>query len=399
MKPTHLLVVFSSLFLLAGAGVEYGVLAPRRAELAKLVAESARLDVVARRQREDMAGIQHELRDLEQNAESARIAAAAKEAASVMKLWGGRITLLKRLFREMPSQAIPELRLLDPKDWIPIVRERELDSPEDIRAAFATARAVSLKKMGRILLEAIQAFAAKNNGEIPQEVTMLAPYLSPLADLEMLQRYKIVRSGKLADGEAPILAEMEPRDLILQVTPAGWHLGSNSDWKSHQDEPKSVWLSRAVEAIKSAMQSEGPPGQPILLPTNLLFGIQAMMSEIEPSLEKILNQDIGEELKQAAKRYQAERGTPPATMADLASYISKLDQIAPLARPLLARLEYMLDHEGQPPTDVAQLQRYLDRPFDQMTTLRAMSLVTKGDSLSLSYSFSDSKTTTETSPP
>lgn len=399
MKPTRLLVAFSAFLLLAGLGVEYGVFAPRRAEIAKLVAESARLEVVALRQREDIARIQHELRDLEQSAQSARIAAAAAEAASVMKLWGRRIALLKRLFGEMPAQAIPELRLLDAKDWISIVRERELDSPEDIRAAFAAARAMSLKRMGRILIEAIQAFAAQNDGAIPREVAMLAAHLSPPADLEMLQRYRIIRSGKLADGEDPIIVELDPRDLILKVTPAGWQLGSNSDWKSLQAEPKSVWLARASRAINSAMQSEGIPEDVVVIPTRLVFGVQAMMTEIEPSMERILDQGIGEELKQAAKRYQAERGTLPTTMADLAHYVSRLDQIAPLARPLLARLDYMLDHEGHPPTDPAQLRRYLDRPFDQMNILRAMRLVIEDDSLTLSFSFSESKTTTEKGAP
>ncbi|HEY1111010.1 MAG TPA: hypothetical protein VGE76_20310, partial [Opitutaceae bacterium] len=381
MKRIRLLFIFAALLLLAGAGAEYGVLAPRRAELAKLAAEATRLDAVLRRQREALAATQRERRDLEQSAESARAAAAAAEAASAMKLWGARIALLKRLLREMPAQALPELRLLEPNDWIAIVRKRELDTPETIRDAFAAARARGLAKMGKVLFDAAKAFAAQSNGEFPREIGLLAAHLAPPADLEMLQRYKVVRSGKLEAGDEPIIVEIAPRDFILKITPSGWHLRTNSDWKSHHDESDSVRIARAGDAINSALHSEGMPAESLPSITKVLVGFQEMVSELEPQMEKIFSGSVGDELKRAAKRYQAERGVPPATMADLARYVSKFEQLAPLARPLLARLEYMRDHEGQPPTDPAKLQRYLDRPFDQMNVLRAMKLVVDGDSM------------------
>lgn len=399
MKPRRYLFGFAALLLVAGAFVEYRILTSQRAELAKLATESARLDGVLRKQREDLAATRRQFQELEREAERSRAAAAAAEAASAMKLWAGRIALLKRLFTEMPSQHLPELRLLEPIDWIAVVRKRELDSPQDIRSAFATARAVGLKKMGGALLEALRAYAAQNAGELPREIDALAAHLAPPADLEMLRRYKLMRSGPLDANDDPILREIAPLDIVLTVNRSGYHLRSNGDWTSPDNESESILLKRAGEAMNTAFQSTETPGfDKIFSVTQLISGLKEMSDQLSPKMDELFSAGMGAQLKQAAKRFHAERGTYPENIADLAAYVENAALIAPLARPLIARLEYMHDHQGEAPTDPAQLQRYLDRPFEDMSILRAMKLSFDGDKMSMDmgFSFSSSKTTTTT---
>ncbi len=65
MKRRRYLFGFAALLLAAGAFVEYRILAPQRVELAKLATESARLDGVLRKQREDLAATRRQLQELE----------------------------------------------------------------------------------------------------------------------------------------------------------------------------------------------------------------------------------------------------------------------------------------------------------------------------------------------
>ncbi|MES2695032.1 MAG: hypothetical protein V4773_16285 [Verrucomicrobiota bacterium] len=387
-RSRRILYTLAALLVAAGALVEHRYLAPQRAALTQLEAESARLAAALRRARLQLSATERGLRDLEQEAEAARAATAAAEAGSAMKLWAGRIALLKRLFDEMPGQSLPELRLLAPLDWIQIVRTRELDSPEAIRTAMAAARAVGRRKFGEALQEAVQRYAAQSGGELPSDISQLAAYLTPPTDLEMLQRYSLLRTGRLDASDEALFRETALSDLIMTVWAKSLDFVNNPDWSAVPNEGSAATMARVLSALEAGIQGYGPSDSSKEFLKLTTF--REMLEHLGPMMKEFFPADIGDEMKNAAQRFVAERsGAAPASFADLIPYFPKMEEAIARARPILATLEYMREHDGQRPTDPAQLARYLAKPVNQIRLFHDMKLTLNGDKVSMKFSVSD----------
>lgn len=386
MTFSRKLLLVSGLLVAAGALIEHKVLAPQRAELARLQREADSVAAAQRRHRHELASLQRQLAELDRAAADARFSAAAAEASSAMKLWANRIALLKRLLGEMPTQWIPELRLLGATDWVHVVRARELDTPENIRTSLGAARAIARQRMAELLQQAARAFAEQSGGMLPRSIGELASHLRAPGDSEMLQRYILARSGRLDASDEPIFREVDTSDFIVVISRDSHYFDNNEKWQKLSGENDANYVARALVGLESSLSAVDSHADKAVLAQ--LKTYQVLMESFGPMMESFFGSSAGPFMKQASARFAAEHGKPPENMGDLARYFDEIPQFMTEAQPIAAEMEYMFEHDGQKPTTPEQLAPYLAKPLHELRLLRNMRITVEGEKLSMKISFS-----------
>lgn len=162
---------------------------------------------------------------------SVTLNAAEDEAlVSAMKAWLGRVELLKQSLVQNPELSIPELSLLPEQTWIAIAQDAQVETEEQIHAALARLRGVAENAMANTLGPALRGYVAAHDGQLPALTSELAPFFNPPVDPTVLQRYEVVRSGKLSE----IPTRESQGDLIVQKSPIDanrdsvWRVGTNA---------------------------------------------------------------------------------------------------------------------------------------------------------------------------
>ncbi|MBI5692171.1 MAG: hypothetical protein HZC55_18980 [Verrucomicrobia bacterium] len=371
-----------------GVAVDRQQAARQGAEQAAGREELSRAEGILRRAREQRQEAREELAVLERETNARREALALQEAGSALKLWANRVTALKRLLEELPGQGIPEMRLLDPIDWVRAVRTLELDTPDSLRTALSALRLIARQRMAVKLQDALRRYTEASGGELPPDIHALGPYLTAPADASLLARYALTRAGRIAARDEILIKELPIADAILSVGLDTYHATQNLNGAPEEPDPLESW-SRMWTAMGVAFGGSSEAAAPLanLAPTIKSLGVKMdrLMEDMDPRMKT----ELGELMKGAARRYAAERGgEAPATLAHLLPYVPQLEAAIDLARPLFAEMEYARDHQFQLPTDPAQLQPYLDRPFDRRKALEMVNVKLEGDTLTTSFEFS-----------
>lgn len=150
--------------------------------------------------------------------------------ASAMKAWLGRVHLLKQSLVQNPELSIPELSLLPEQTWIAVAQDAQLETEEQIHAVLARVRSIAENAIANKLGPALRAYVEAHDGQLPAQASELAPFFKPHVDPAVLQRYDVVRSGKLSE----IPARESQGDLIVQKSPVDanldsvWRVGTNA---------------------------------------------------------------------------------------------------------------------------------------------------------------------------
>lgn len=187
--------------------------------------------------RADVTRASQELADL--NTEAAHREPVENEADA----WGKRAASIKQWFRDNPDKYIPEMRLLDDKDFVYEASRNLIVDPEGhdhnsfpmiANSLRETAKTRLVGTMGRALAGYVEA----NGGTLPTDLSQLTPYFNSQADpwsaavvadpAPILQRYQLLHSGQIGDvpaGEA-IIAEKSAVDSkvdgLLQLQVGGY---------------------------------------------------------------------------------------------------------------------------------------------------------------------------------
>ncbi|MEO7413322.1 MAG: sigma-70 family RNA polymerase sigma factor [Opitutaceae bacterium] len=150
--------------------------------------------------------------------------------ASAMKAWLGRVYLLKQSLVQNPELSIPELSLLPEQAWIAVAQDAQLETEEQIHAVLAKIRGIAENSIANQLGPALRAYVEANDGQLPAQTSELAPFFKPPVDPGVLQRYDMVRSGKLSE----IPMRESQGNLIVQKSPVDpnrdsiWRVGTNA---------------------------------------------------------------------------------------------------------------------------------------------------------------------------
>ncbi len=123
-----------------------------------------------------------------------------------------KIKLLKQYLEHSPDKGIPELQFVADKDWADAAWNSDLKTDDDYRETLSkvrqTAEDIFLNEM---MKAAFKKYLAANNDVLPNDLSELKPYFDvPVTD-EMLQRYKLLQTGK-PDNSADLVTLIKYAD-------------------------------------------------------------------------------------------------------------------------------------------------------------------------------------------
>ncbi len=237
-------------------------------ELRRGTAEMPRL-------RGEVARLRENARELAQFKDAAATTGNDPAIESAFKTWAARASRLRQRLEQAKEQRIPELQLLKEKGWFDAVKSmNQLDTADDFRRAFSNARNIAKGEFGQLLQKALRGYTDANNGQLPRDLSELQPFFDRPVDDGVLQRYKLLQTGKLSDvvNEQYLVAEIAPlvdedNDATYEFSLTGTH--------SHSGSPIEDAVKEA--GIKFAEEHNG------LLPTDA--------SQLAPYLKQPLDRE------------------------------------------------------------------------------------------------------------
>ncbi len=316
----------------------------------------------------------------------ANLRADAAPADPSLKTWVRQVTLLKQKLEQMPGLKIPELQFATEKDWAYAVSGADLTTEDGVREALSKLREGAENTfLNEMMKAAFKKYLAAHDGILPADLYQLKPYFdAPVTDA-MLQRYKLLQTGK-PDNNA---------DLVrLEVF-------ADEDYdSSHGMSINGAWggrfnrVQQAVEAAAGAF-AKANHGQ---LPTDSSQLTPYLKKPIEAAtIQKYLAQMAAEPpppekitlLPVLSAYAEANSGHAPDNPWELAPYLAtpeqqaaflKMEQLPPEAATLLPALKaYLAAHNGQAPKSAADMLPYLTTPEQQAAySILAQKFPTKG---------------------
>lgn len=122
---------------------------------------------------------------------------AALEAQ--MQVWLAQLGRLKQFLRDQPRLAGPELALITEHDWFTEAAAGKLSSDEDFRRAAGQLRRRATDVIHPQLHRALSAYVRAHDDQLPTSPRELAPYFEEPFDLAVLDRYQMLRQGKVSE--------------------------------------------------------------------------------------------------------------------------------------------------------------------------------------------------------
>ncbi|HWA10249.1 MAG TPA: sigma-70 family RNA polymerase sigma factor [Opitutaceae bacterium] len=202
--------------------------------------------------------------------------------SAAIQSWLDRVQKLHDRIEEVPTQSIPEFKLLKDDDWLAAAKH-ELSTEADYRQALAQLRTTAEEALFGKLKQALGRYTQANNGEFPTSPSDLKPYVDESIDDEMLQRQEIIPASEIPN----------------------MRLGG--DWVLTQ--------KTAVDDLFDSRQVMGPVGSGVVGGFTPLADMAAMIA-----------------IQQAYRA--ANPGKTPQNSAELAPYATTPDQQAALQRHL-----------------------------------------------------------------
>jgi hypothetical protein len=237
-----------------------------------------------------------------------------------------RVALLKQKLEQMPEKRIPELQFLTDRDWLNAAWDADLDSDDGVRLALRKLRDESVDTFLNQMRKALKAYAAANNDMLPADLSELKAYFqTPVTD-EMLQRYKLLQTGKLSEASSG--------SLVRKKAYADSEYDSNQEMSLNGGSGGS--FNRIQDAINDAAR-EFAHDNNFQVATNPAQIASYLRKTIDAAtIQKYLNQFVldppsSEEVTMAPvlKAYANDHnGETPKSPSDLLPYITTPEQQA-----------------------------------------------------------------------
>lgn len=132
---------------------------------------------------------------------------------SVLAL-AARAAELNQRLEQMPDKKIPELQWLAENDWLEAAKDVDFSSDIKVRQALSQLRRLAKEKVYPAWQDALNAYIRAHDERLPTDPAQLKPYFKMPVDDLILQRYKMLRTGKAADFRPQdwLIAEKAPVD-------------------------------------------------------------------------------------------------------------------------------------------------------------------------------------------
>lgn len=156
-----------------------------QSELEQLRRDAAELPKL----RGQLARLQHDSKDFARpknggnatNADSTEMTAAS---------WLARADQLRAAFQRTPEKSIPEIQLLDEKDWLDAAKDK-MDTDQELRQAMGSLRNAAETKVANLLQPALEQYLKANGDKFPTDLSQLQAFLKTPLDAAILQRFSV----------------------------------------------------------------------------------------------------------------------------------------------------------------------------------------------------------------
>lgn len=315
----------------------------------------------------------------------------AREPAGLPHPWLTRTRLLRDLLEKLPEERAPEISLLSPLDWLQAARSAQFDSADHALAALEKLRATACQRLGSCLSAALREYVDSSRGELPADARQLAPYLPATIDAAVLDRFAMLRSGRVGDDDEPVITAKMPAEHILTVglSTQSVSRSASSSIDVPLDATRQTKIDRTLGAAVSALADIGLDDLDNETFDPLPDLIEAAFSEqfaraFAQAFDSLGAEAFANEVKAAVRRFAAAQGgASPANLADLRDYLHDPAKVVAAFRPALAIAQYMQTHGGRGPSDPSQWQPLLERPLNIADALSALKLQVAEDDFTI----------------
>jgi hypothetical protein len=175
---------------------------------------------------------------------------------------------LKQRLEEWPQLKIPEIGLLTGKDWVDLIGRRagpsgrlKLEDEDDYRSAIGMIRSEAKRKFGAQLHQALRKYIGAHEGELPSDLSQLQDYFDQPIDDALLQRYAMLKSGKVSDaGNAYLVGEIAPPVDEEHDSRVAFSLGGTFE-QSASAQARARGPDRSPEIVWAAMLEQAKANQ------------------------------------------------------------------------------------------------------------------------------------------
>lgn len=214
-------LVAASFILVAGFGLHEATGYVRQGtELAAGRARSADLAAQLQRDRVAHEAAAKQLRQIEDQIDLRLPPPAATPADLALeeqaRNWMKQLERLRQLIDQRPELRLPEKAALPDPAWLAAAGQK-LETDEDVRRVVAQLRGRAENQIVTWIHFALTKYLQATAGVLPDRVDQLVPYFDPPIDPQLLERFEVLRAGKVSDLRAAdrntIIAVKEPIDV------------------------------------------------------------------------------------------------------------------------------------------------------------------------------------------
>ena len=113
--------------------------------------------------------------------------------------WLAKVDVLKKWIEQRPEQTIPEFQYLQDYDWLDAVKTSNMLGDYAPMNAMGGLREAAKRQFAHELSNALRRFVEKHNGDLPTNLSQLNAYFQLPMNDAILNSYKLLHTGKLAD--------------------------------------------------------------------------------------------------------------------------------------------------------------------------------------------------------
>jgi hypothetical protein len=140
-------------------------------------------------------------------------------------MFGNRVNRLKQLFEAPSTKPVPEFQYMSYRDWLALLTyEPEIDRNKLFALSMLRSGA-QIRFAMEYLYDALQSYAANNNGRFPTVISELQGYFKSPVEGTVLENWVIVRTSSLPNSmhldedwvitqKAPVDPEMDQRIVL-----------------------------------------------------------------------------------------------------------------------------------------------------------------------------------------
>lgn len=267
--------------LLAGVSLlEYYSNVGYHRELAAQAKAAAKLDhqiKASQTEADQLLELLHVVRDAPPESTEPSNVSSAIDAAEAER-WLKKVKQLRQILTDQPAQRIPQLQLLNDREWVALARDADLDTADGGSRALSAARSRAKSRFASLLFSALKSYLQASHGELPSDLPELLPYFrepedqpgfdraAVAVDPAMLAQYELTASGKFSDApEGVVVKEKAVVDERLDDRIELISREGSLTFRHSYPHPDTIDLDlpfeRAVRAFAAANQG-APPSEP-----------------------------------------------------------------------------------------------------------------------------------------